>query len=626
MGLSPPHNDGALTPERNAARLRARTQPIERAFIAEAARWGYLSPSDWANRRDHVLQDWFPSRTAEAITTFRNAGILPRVNTPAVVPHGGQVPMGFRLQFNAPPSSEVFYTLDGSDPRLPGGEPSPTAFRYDSGAVSVPLVVAGARWRWYSDSLGLGSSTIVDGAAGWSANNWKHPDFLDDAWSEGPAQLGYGEGDERTVVGFGPSSSSKWITAYFRHAFRLDSTNGVRSLTLRLLRDDGAIVYLNGRELARSSIREGAVVGSTTADGAPDDGQVFVEFELPAGSLRPGRNVLAVELHQAAPTSSDASFDLELSALREATTQGNATLRVSRNTIVRARARSGIEWSALDEAFFQTGPAIPAGSIVISEIHPRPLGEPDVEFLELMNASDHAVNLRGTRFSQGIEFAFPRERDTLVAPGQRIVLVRDQFRFVQRHGRDAAVHGIYSGRLADLGEPLALADAEGNTLFACQFSTISPWPALDGGLSLVLLDASLDPNRPDSWRASLDPDGTPGGTDSVPFTGDPLADTDHDGVPAILEYLHGTSDSDPAVGPDLLVAGEPGQPWFTITFPRRPGTDAVRAWVESSTDLRDWSRATPLVAGNGPDGIRRETWGAPTTSRPNLFLRLRAEW
>ena len=42
---------------------------------------------------------------------------------------------------------------------------------------------------------------------------------------------------------------------------------------------------------------------------------MFDEFSVPAAALRPGRNVLAVEVHQNSPTSSDLGFDLELSAV-----------------------------------------------------------------------------------------------------------------------------------------------------------------------------------------------------------------------------------------------------------------------------------------------------------------------
>ena len=37
----------------------------------------------------------------------------------------------------------------------------------------------------------------------------------------GTAELGYGDGDEYTVVSFGPDPNNKYITTYFRHAFNV---------------------------------------------------------------------------------------------------------------------------------------------------------------------------------------------------------------------------------------------------------------------------------------------------------------------------------------------------------------------------------------------------------------------
>jgi len=43
--------------------------------------------------------------------------------------------------------------------------------------------------------------------------------FLDDSsWAQGNAQLGYGDGDEATVVSFGPNASTKYRTTYFRRS------------------------------------------------------------------------------------------------------------------------------------------------------------------------------------------------------------------------------------------------------------------------------------------------------------------------------------------------------------------------------------------------------------------------
>ena len=114
-----------------------------------------------------------------------------------------------------------------------------------------------------------------------------------------------------TTIGFGPNPDAKYVTTYFRTSFR--ATNGVSKLTLTLRRDDGAIVYLNGREVARSNMASGTVTADALAPvviGGSDETAVIT---MPiVATLRRGTNVIAVEVHQAAVTSSDLAFDLSL--------------------------------------------------------------------------------------------------------------------------------------------------------------------------------------------------------------------------------------------------------------------------------------------------------------------------
>ena len=90
-----------------------------------------------------------------------------------------------------------------------------------------------------------------------------------------------------------------------------------------LLRDDGAVVYLNGTEVARSNLPAGAITATTfatTAVGGADE-STFYPFTVSASGLVSGTNVLAVEVHQSDRTSTDISFDLELTG----TPVGSAT-------------------------------------------------------------------------------------------------------------------------------------------------------------------------------------------------------------------------------------------------------------------------------------------------------------
>jgi hypothetical protein len=169
---------------------------------------------------------------------------------------------------------------------------------------SVPPVVlapAGATWRFLDSGVA-------------PAADWTAPGFNDAAWGSGPAQLGYGDGDEATLVGFGGVATNKHITTWFRHTFTAAEPAALTNLTLRLLRDDGALVYLNGQEVFRSNLPAGAVspttLASATVDGA-NESAWFTQDVNPA-LLVAGPNVLAVEIHQANRTSSDISFDLSL--------------------------------------------------------------------------------------------------------------------------------------------------------------------------------------------------------------------------------------------------------------------------------------------------------------------------
>ena len=168
-------------------------------------------------------------------------------------------------------------------------------------ATSLTLIQTGAVWRYYANSAA-------------PAGAWTTLNYNDTAWPSGAAELGYGEGDEVTIVPFGANSASKWITTYFRRVFTLNDPGAVTNLLLNLKRDDGAVVYLNGVEMLRDFMPAGAITWGTLANAIPDDGQIFNTFSLNPSSLLQGTNVLAVEIHQNAANSSDLSFDAALLA------------------------------------------------------------------------------------------------------------------------------------------------------------------------------------------------------------------------------------------------------------------------------------------------------------------------
>ncbi len=147
---------------------------------------------------------------------------------------------------------------------------------------------------------------------------WRSLSYDDSDWNSGLAELGYGDNDEATEVGFGPNSGSKYITTYFRKTINLDAAEakGV-SYTLSLLYDDGAVAYVNGMEVARVNMPSDAINFETEALSAKggDSEEAYVALDIDPNVFAEGENVIAVEIHQASSSSSDISFNLELSGL-----------------------------------------------------------------------------------------------------------------------------------------------------------------------------------------------------------------------------------------------------------------------------------------------------------------------
>lgn len=173
-----------------------------------------------------------------------------------------------------------------------------------SNSTELQIFAQGSSWKYRDES------TAPDAT-------WKNTDYNDTGWKTGTAQLGYGDGDEQTVISYGSDANNKYITSFYRKSFSVADPENISGLTLKLMRDDGAVVYLNGSEVARSNMPSGSITSSTlaTAAVAGTDESVFFEFQLDKTKLVAGNNVLSVEIHQSGASSSDVSFDAGFSAV-----------------------------------------------------------------------------------------------------------------------------------------------------------------------------------------------------------------------------------------------------------------------------------------------------------------------
>lgn len=173
-------------------------------------------------------------------------------------------------------------------------------YQRGSQSAGTTLIPAGAMWKYCDDGNDQGTA-------------WRTRSFNDAAWGSGAAQLGYGDGDEATMV-YGGVAKSRPLTTYYRTHFDVPDPTNVTGLTLNLLRDDGAVVYINGQEVIRSNMPAGPVNYLTKASRAVGNGDEnqWYTFTISPSVLVAGPNSVAVEIHQSGTSSSDISFDLAL--------------------------------------------------------------------------------------------------------------------------------------------------------------------------------------------------------------------------------------------------------------------------------------------------------------------------
>ncbi|HXI51462.1 MAG TPA: CotH kinase family protein, partial [Candidatus Saccharimonadales bacterium] len=211
------------------------------------------------------------------------------------------------------------------------------------------LVPRGSVWKYQNLNQDL------------TGSGWEQPGYVDTAWpGSGIGPLG--DNNElgtqlcTTVIDIGPVGT-RYPVVYFRRSFNVASAAAFQSLTLRLNRDDTAVVYLNGQVLLNDGVPEPVTFtysGGTAAAGA--DEVTYFEHLLPATGLVNGVNVLAVEVHQQAPTSSDLQFDLELEGANDTTaptvialdpTEGSSVLDLTFINVIFSETVLGVNASDL---------------------------------------------------------------------------------------------------------------------------------------------------------------------------------------------------------------------------------------------------------------------------------------
>ncbi|MBP7051609.1 MAG: chitobiase/beta-hexosaminidase C-terminal domain-containing protein [Phycisphaerae bacterium] len=390
-------HEGALSLAGSQGRYRELADRIDKAIVAESARWGdtqmstpygnsidqpspltdinhsayppaphgpdyYFTREDsWAVERDNLLDNYIPAihNTANSyafLKVLRAKNLYPDSDPPefkieGVPQHGGSVRAGDALTLDNPNGTgAIYYTLDGTDPRVPGvasEQNSPNVLVAESAAkrVLIPGGNLGDAWRG------------------------EQP-FDDSAWIPGAGGVGYERSiGFETFIGINVGTQMYGVngSCYIRIPFELavPTIKGLTGLVLRVRYDDGFVAYLNGVEVARDRFAGTPQWNSLAADSHADDQAVLqVEFDLTdrIDLLQAGGNLLAIHALNASPTSSDFLLSVDLVTGREESpadpsvaataTPYRDPILLTSDTRIKARVLDNGQWSALNEATY----------------------------------------------------------------------------------------------------------------------------------------------------------------------------------------------------------------------------------------------------------------------------------
>jgi hypothetical protein len=196
----------------------------------------------------------------------------------------------------APAEIDLIQTGAPGDPdKIVGGQ------RFTLDLSKLVLIKSGDQWRYWDNGKDPGRA-------------WMSLDYDDSGWKRGAGPLGSAI-RAATRVDIGPADR-RTTTTYFRRAFDVADPGFYKTALLRLMRSDGAIVYLNGKEVYRANLPARSVTATTTATRklAGLERDVFFPVKIDPAKLIRGKNIIAVEIHANSPKTNDVKFDLELIA------------------------------------------------------------------------------------------------------------------------------------------------------------------------------------------------------------------------------------------------------------------------------------------------------------------------
>lgn len=182
---------GALTVAAASSRWQSWQTQLDNAIVAESSRWGdyrhdvhqyqngefvvYTRENQWVAEHDRILNSYLPNRHGIVLNQFRSAGLYPALEAPEYrentvagsIIGSGAVAAGYVVALLNPGSGTIYYTTNGSDPRVYySGEVAAFALAYSAPVTLNASVTLKARVRNGTTWSALNEATFTVGDPG----------------------------------------------------------------------------------------------------------------------------------------------------------------------------------------------------------------------------------------------------------------------------------------------------------------------------------------------------------------------------------------------------------------------------------------------------------------------------
>ena len=263
----------------------------------------------------------------------------------------------------------------------------------------------------------------------------------------------------------------------------------------------------------------------------------------------------------------------------------NTTLNISATTVIKSRIVNGSTWSTLKEISFSSGNE-DYSNLKVTEVHYHPadlingtdtVDGKDLEFLELKNTGNSAVNISGVTIDTAVYYMVPE--GAILPPKAFYVVASKPGAFYGYYGMNAS--GNFQGNLSNAGEFILINDRNAGKILSFSYLDDFPWPvSADGDGNSLSANTPLpagDPNDYGYWKSSIKIGGSPFADDETSTSAGTVEDDANRGHMAITP--------NPASDAIYIHIDEQVSGAFTLTITSLDGNTVLIREIENDSEL-----------------------------------------